>query len=581
MDSGTRGGGKSNETDFFLILQKDDPAQGTSRKHEPLPQGSINILSMKHFWLYCGMAALAVSCGDSGDDPGPRPAKTLPLTVRISGGSYTEAADAGTAGKEYPVTLAEGSAAGLFVVHADGTSADPVKLTLGAGGVWSAAQGELPEYTEGDRYFACYPFEAAGKDDVEVSATTDDAFFAAPIAGYKPAADQSEGYAASALMTAAGKVTATETSATLELRMTPRTALAVLTMPATKYIFDNEPALPDYVVPATNVSFDGFTPYTAEDGSYLYSVNPAEAPVLKGSYGDGQQWTQETSGATAGKWTSYAVNGGTVEKSHTLRIGDFFLANGNLLSKDAEASEVAAAHVVGIVFQTDPERIDAADKEALGGAAHGVVIATKSAEPAAWYTRKDRDESEIGIAPFFSEEDDLRTTAQKTDACIRGYYYTRQILTERTSDVGKGQYPIFAAMESFAATAGGPAEEVATTGWYLPAIGQWFDVMRNLVGAELSADNVTDYGGGTYYYPQEEKPLDVHKLLNEAMKKVSVENKTEYPEDDNSAFYYCSSVLSTSGAHVFSPNRGVGTFRFNIMSGAKDNRYDARAMLTF
>lgn len=526
------------------------------------------------------MAALAVSCGDSGDDPGPKPAKTLPLTVRISGGSYTAAADAGTAGKEYPVTLAEGSAAGLFVVHADGTSADPVKLTLGAGGVWSAAQGELPEYTKGDRYFACYPFEAAGKDDVEVSATTDDAFFAAPIAGWKPAADQSEGYAASALMTAAGKVSATETSATLELRMTPRTALAVLTMPTTKYVFDNEPALPDYIVPATNVSFDGFTPYAAEEGTYLYSVNPAEAPALEGSYGDGQQWTQETAGATAGKWTSYAVNGGTVEKNHTLRIGDFFLADGNLLSKDAEASEVAAAHVIGIVFQTDPERIDAADKEALGGAVHGTVIATKSTQPVAWYTKEKRDESEIGIAPFFSEEDDLRTTAQKTDACVRGYYYTRQILTERASDVEKDQYPIFSEIASFAATAGGPADGV-TTGWYIPAIGQWFDVLRNLVGTELSEESLIDYGGGTFYYSLEENPANVHGALNAAMEKVSADDKDKYPENESSAFYFCSSVLDSESVHVFSPNRGINAVRINIMAGYKKNRYTTRPMLTF
>ena len=55
------------------------------------------------------------------------------------------------------------------------------------------------------------------------------------------------------------------------------------------------------------------------------------------------------------------------------------LADGSLLSKDAPASEVSAAHVLGVVCQYNPDRIGEGEKEALGGVAHALVLASRVA----------------------------------------------------------------------------------------------------------------------------------------------------------------------------------------------------------
>lgn len=66
-------------------------------------------------------------------------------------------------------------------------------------------------------------------------------------------------------------------------------------------------------------------------------------------------------------------------KLHTLRVGDFFLADGRLLPYDTDKEKVQASNVVGIVFQTNPGRVGEAERKVLGGEAHALVMALKNA----------------------------------------------------------------------------------------------------------------------------------------------------------------------------------------------------------
>lgn len=327
---------------------------------------------MKHIFMLCGIAALAFSCskGESNDstDPTTPPGTdiSLPLTVQVTSGSYT--AD----GLEnVPVTISEGDAIGLYILRSGNPEATAVKLTLGSDGTWSADE-EL-KHAEGNRYFAYYPWQEQPAGTIQADAENDATFFAGMIAEWAPAADQStpEKFAAAALMTATGKATATADAATLDLQFTPRTALVGISFPQTVYKFTNTPSIPDYTVPASNIAFDGFTPSTLDNEIYLYQVNPESDSEIKGSYGEGESWKIAAADNEAGSLTLHAIGGGNTEKQHTLQVGDFFLADGNLLSKDTDAATVAAAPVVGIVYQIDPNRISEAEKEALGGKVHG------------------------------------------------------------------------------------------------------------------------------------------------------------------------------------------------------------------
>lgn len=557
---------------------------------------------MKQIFIFCGIAAFAFSCSkgdsDGSTDPTTPPGTdiTLPLTVQVTSGSYS----ASDGLENVPVTLNEGDAIGLYILRDGNPDATAVKLTLGSDGTWSASE-EL-EHTEGNRYFACYPWQEQPGGAIHADAENDEAFFAEMISEWVPAADQStpEKFAAAALMTATGKTIATDESATLVLQFTPRTALVGITFPQTVYKFTNTPSIPDYTVPASNIVFDGFTPSILDNEVYLYQVNPNSDSEIKGSYGDGETWTFAGADSEAGRLTLHAVGSGDTEKQHTLQVGDFFLADGNLLSKDTEAATVAAAPVVGIVYQIDPNRISDAEKEALGGKVHGQVISSQmlissTQNPLKWCTyggQGDRDESSIGLKPIPDLNSDHATNVKLADAAIDGYYYTTQILTQRADDLEKF-YPLFCEIQNFATLAGGPVSGINATGWYLPAIGQWFDVIRGLGGYDMAVDSPDlspfildgiEYVD-TFYWTYKDD-VDIVPSLNKAMEKVAAERKYNYMINQTNTFW-TSSLMSNTAAHTFSFNsKEVPPYTpdywcLNVLTGPKHLHYYTRAMLCF
>ena len=191
------------------------------------------------------------------------------------------------------------------------------------------------------------------------SALTDTEFFAPLVSAWQPQDDQSThaAYTASDLMTAEGSATTGEDNTLhLSFTMNHRMALAVIEMPNTvKYKFTDE-RIPDYAVsPAT--TFSGIAqPLRVNDGTYRYLVNHATpAPTIEGHYDEGsKEFTITPSGLSTGSYKRYKVDGATtIQKDYHLQVGDFFLADGRVLPKDAEASVVQAADVVGIVFGSD------------------------------------------------------------------------------------------------------------------------------------------------------------------------------------------------------------------------------------
>lgn len=135
---------------------------------------------MKQIFIFCGIAAFAFSCSkgdsDGSTDPTTPPGTdiTLPLTVQVTSGSYS----ASDGLENVPVTLNEGDAIGLYILRNGNPDATAVKLTLGSDGTWSASE-EL-EHTEGNRYFACYPWQEQPSGAIHADAAT---VAAAPVVG--------------------------------------------------------------------------------------------------------------------------------------------------------------------------------------------------------------------------------------------------------------------------------------------------------------------------------------------------------------------------------------------------------------
>lgn len=163
-------------------------------------------------------------------------------------------------------------------------------------------------------------------------------------------------------------------------------------------------------------------------------------------------------------------------------IGDFYLSDGTLRDKDKELTEDEKSKVIGIVFQTDPDRIGQAEKDALGGKAHGLAMAVKWANngnACIWHTQKTD-------APLQNIE-----TLQAAYQDIEG-------LRNYNTIPHTSEYPAFEAVSTFDVDT-----PKSSTGWFLPSSGQWWDIAENLGGMKeylsQKRDDNLDYTLIFYY----------------------------------------------------------------------------------
>lgn len=230
----------------------------------------------------------------------------------------------------------------------------------------------------------------------------------------------------------------------------------------------------------------------------------------------------------------------------------------SLVNPDTQQSR----SVIGIIFTTDTDRMGEAEKQALSGMGtepHGLVISTfavGSGNKFAW-SYSTVDETEIGI----------RNTSDfvSCDTDIDGYYYNQQIRNVRRDDFEFGMYPAFSEAADFASEAGGPEEGAGTTGWYMPSVGQWFDVLRNLAGINVDDDDESYMSMSQTEFIWT-SVADVPEALNNAMINVPAGSKVLYTSDyvltssgvsqtqsralflDSFGFLQCSMVSKTASA---------------------------------
>lgn len=148
-----------------------------------------------------------------------------------------------------------------------------------------------------------------------------------------------------------------------------------------------------------------------------------------------------------------------------VKIGDYFYSDGSY-STELDPKKT----VIGIVFQTDPERIGEAEKEFLKARRvtrpHGLVLAVNNA---GW---------DLGWSTSYNSDEKLPNcdTKEANNNDISGYGNCGQI---RKIYGDFDDFPAFKAADAYNTTCPAPEN---TTGWYLPASGQWYDMLRNLGG---------------------------------------------------------------------------------------------------
>ena len=479
--------------------------------------------------------------------------KAQQLTISVTDGGYTSAVENMKTRVEtravengYTTEFTEGDACGFYMVRGGKPVYSNVKLTAekdaATGGImWKTDGTTLAAGMDGESYYLYYPYQAdmAGKTatPAEGAVMTDAEFFKPLIDGWQPGDDQSThaAYTASDLMTAGGSTTGTGNTIHLSFAMKHRMALAVIEMPKTVYKFIDA-NVPDYTVGAEATFTGTAKPLRMADGTYRYLVH-SSMPTIEGCYdGGNREFTITTSAShpVVGEYKRYKVDGAaetiknvTYAESGIARIGDFYCTKNNgttgyLIPKEADETTVQAAKVVGIVFQTDKSRISAKEKEKLGGEGnvHGLVMAVKNiATRQAW--------------GLFGMDEGLTTCRTKADNYndISGYGNCEHIRTNRGNF---DSYPAFKAAYDYNTTCPVPAP---TTGWYLPASGQWWAILQNLGGCPAWADvtqQTSPHIAGEFLWKSQG---DVPAALNKWMENIAVGDKDTF----NNLVSFCSS----------------------------------------
>lgn len=506
----------------------------------------MKIQNIYHLLQAALLLLLVVSCTQE-EFPAAQD-KALQLTISVTDGGYTSTEGKTTRAVEngYTTEFTEGDACGLYMVRGGKPVYSNVKLTAekdaATGGImWKTDGTTLAAGMDGESYYLYYPYQAdmAGKTatPAEGAVMTDAEFFKPLIDGWQPGDDQSThaAYTASDLMTAGGSTTGTGNTIHLSFAMKHRMALAVIEMPKTVYKFIDA-NVPDYTVGAEATFTGTAKPLRMADGTYRYLVH-SSMPTIEGCYdGGNREFTITTSAShpVVGEYKRYKVDGAaetiknvTYAESGIARIGDFYCTKNNgttgyLIPKEADETTVQAAKVVGIVFQTDKSRIGAKEKEKLGGEGnvHGLVMAVKNiATRQAW--------------SLFGMDEGLTTCRTKADNYndISGYGNCEHIRTNRGNF---DSYPAFKAAYDYNTTCPVPA---TTTGWYLPASGQWWDILQNLGGCPALADVTQQTSPDIAEEFLWKSQGDVPAALNKWMENIAVGDKDTF----NNLVSFCSS----------------------------------------
>lgn len=207
-------------------------------------------------------------------------------------------------------------------------------------------------------------------------------------------------------------------------------------------------------------------------------------------------------------------------------IGDFFMSDGSIIDHNETMTNEQKTNCIGIVFTTDTKRIGDVEKEQLqlyGKSPHGLVLATKSATSNGsvnWCSNK--------VEKDILKLDNIQTLTDKYND-INGFgNYT--FIKWQCSD-NMYQYPVFYAAFTFSTEA-----PWAVTDWFIPSIGQLWDILVNL-GGWNSLNNEKGNSKKTSYSGSNTQVLD---NLNAYMSKaggdafVSGEeyvSSSEYDED--------------------------------------------------
>lgn len=300
--------------------------------------------------------------------------------------------------------------------------------------------------------------------------------------------------------------------------MTHCMAMAVIEMPETVYKFEGQEP---YTVFSATAEFNGnCQPRLMSDGSYSYLVNPV-APygdvILTGNYDDGnREFAITPSNATAGNYKTFKVDGGYREI--TLQVGDFYMKDGTLLSKDTKLTEAQKADCIGIVFWVgDATATDMVLKSDFPQCTHGLVVSLNEAT-SVW---QETYNSQLSIQSWAEKQDFYKSGGYKALnynvisypdnlGVVQGYNNT-QILKEYDKAFAES-CPV-TILDCFSTiTDGVTLPDGKTSGWYLPSpmeVYEFYKIMGEILKSLSALGSNSRFSISNYYSSGESNAYSV------------------------------------------------------------------------
>ena len=480
------------------------------------------------------LATLSVVGGCSTDsiDPsaGTDDGTPMPLTICATASSFDEALTVSADRLSSSVTRTPtqdgntatfntGDAIGIFIVK-DGAIIDGVnnmKFTYQAATAdvearWTPPAGSQIYYYAGATYIAYFPYTNGVTIDPSQS-TADIIVSLSNNALLQPTADQSTAasYAASDLMTASGTpVTGSSDAETIltlnfthsycQLTVVPRIAKGCIAPVGGGFTYRAGSKAPVPDVNVRDVVINGVPAYrVTADESYRVIVKPTSASSqMQGSYTSEEAAMVFTSdvyadGFAAGN--SYRVNSDSPfavegqDGTRPLAPGDFVFHGTNGIevypgNGVLEGGKIPGyTQAIGIVVTCDKSRMT--DKACSDNSwNHAYVMGLEDCG------------SELNWGPSWSSDEDVlpnMTRANGAENDMNGYAETEAMLAERASKGDLGNYDTFKAINDYRTSNPVPSDlSDKRSPWFIPSVGQWFDVMANLCGRSPKTFRVDD-----------------------------------------------------------------------------------------
>lgn len=500
----------------------------------------------------CACALLMTLSGCSSDETltGDNSTAVQSMKINVSDGMFTSVDNNGAKTRATDngatTSFAKDDAIGIFAVKADGTLAlTNAKYTYDGTSKWlNSNSTEYLPYYEGAKYFAYYPYqESLASSKYDAKKTTAETFFGTLISSWTPATDQSTpaNYTAQDLMVSMATVNATTHAASFA--MAHQMSMIEFDFPQVHYTY-NGANVYRFTFDAPN------KPYNIADGKYRLLVNPNTSLYITGKNQYNSTDATMTKGwkisgttpATA-KYKIYKYNRAsaslTQNTSLNVCVGDATIGN-YLYADGTTGTTTVDKTIVGIVFSN---RLSPAEYSA--GYTHGYALAlTDASSGTSWGPMTDAELTKV-------------TT-------LAGYY--NDINSGYTGTVTKGYnssnstYPAWKAANNYNVSVAGK-----NSGWYLPSIGQWWDVAANLGKVDLTSKQIGTTNSGALCNGT--ATTNVNNAIK-AAKGVALTTNYYWSASEYHPNNAAVVGFRSSDVYLYNPNKNV-------------NNYSVRAVLAF